>query len=484
MRKTKDTSRHTQRILLVDDEPKFLNGMARRLRLSGFDPLTAAGGREAVDLALNHRVGLAIVDLKMPDMDGLVTIAKLREIEPNLRTVLLTGHGDEKVRQASEAMDSAYFEKDEMGDFWKFIRQVQREGNVIVIRPPSDDTPAGAADGFQSFSSGKIEIHPKTENITGPRRDLQFGNPAPATAWDRRSRMIGETLMMQQLRLNIKRFAALDCPVIITGETGVGKEAAARAIHEASPRSGQHFTAINCGCFSNDLFVEELFEAVPLKTGIQKTRPRGTILLDQIEDLSPQMQLSMLKVIDRNKNHRRGDPDEPLYDVRIIAASHADLGRCVETGAFSKDLYFRLNVVELFIPPLRERREDIAPLCSFFLARFAREFGKNVSEISEEVMHLLSAYDFPGNVRELEHVIERAVIIADGKQIALRHLPERFQTVSTEAPEAFKTLAQMEKEYILRTLKASGGNKSKTAEILGISRAALWRKLKQFGTDS
>jgi transcriptional regulator with PAS, ATPase and Fis domain len=190
----------------------------------------------------------------------------------------------------------------------------------------------------------------------------------------------------------------------------------------------------------------------------------------------------MLKIIDsKNISLQDGVNDFP-FDVRILAASRYDLSKLVEEGKFRDELYYRLNVIELSIPPLRERRDDIPPLCSFFIHKYSKEFEKAAEFISEEVISTFMSYDFPGNVRELEHIIERAVILADGNTIELKHLPRRFHTAGSlplDAPRTFMTLAEMEKKHILEVLKATGGNKSQTSELLGISRAALWRKLKQ-----
>jgi len=484
----------TQKILLVDDEEKFLNSIAERLRLLGFDPLKASSGRQALELAKNTRIDLAIVDLKMPDMDGLVTITKLKEIYPDVRSVLLTGHGSEKVKQATEALKADYFEKGQMEAFWNFIKRSNRGGNTIVIRPPPATLAAARDDQEDFYNPGIIEIgsdHQSLTNMPAPYKiDRKNNDTSPAA----RPRMIGETPAMQELRKNIERLANLDCTVIIRGETGTGKELAARIIHNTSARKNSRFVAINCGCFSNDVLIEELKRhgnaAVPgaAETGgaISESESGGTILLDQIEDMSPKMQLSMLKIIDSKKvSLQDGVHDFPL-DVRILAASRYDLGKLVEEGRFRDDLYYRLNVLELFIPPLRERRDDIAPLCSYFIPKFAKEFKKTVEYVSEEVISIFMSYDFPGNVRELEHIIERAVILADGNTIELKHLPRRFHKADSTAPDAnkkFMTLAEMEKKYILEVLAATEGNKSKTTELLGISRAALWRKLKQFKED-
>ena len=464
------------KILLVDDEKKFLNSMAQRLKLLGFDPVKALSGREAIALAKNSRLDLAIVDLKMPDMDGLVTITKLKEIQPGLRSVLLTGYGNEKIRQATEALDAAYFAKDEMEGFWNFIRKLNMDGNVIVIRPP-------ALSG--SFDSGADN---REGGILEPSRtDERKDGPIGAEHY----RMIGETLAIQELRRNIERLAALDCTAIIRGETGTGKELTARIIHNLSHRKNNRFIAINCGCFSNDLLIEELFRPGNANFpggDLSKERPGqsesgGTILLDQIEAMSPKMQLAMLKIIDSNKaSQSRGRGDSP-FDVRILVASRYSLGQLVEEGKFREELYYRLNVLELFIPPLRERRDDIPPLCRYFLNKFVKEFNKAVEYVSDEVISLFMSYDFPGNVRELEHIVERAVILADGKTIESRHLPGRFGKAdypSVDTSKEIMSLAQMERRYIFKVLEANQGNKSKTAELLGISRSALWRKLKQF----
>jgi two-component system response regulator AtoC len=484
----------TLKILLVDDEEKFLNSIVKRMRLQGFDPLKASNGRQALELAKNNHIDLAIVDLKMPDMDGLVTITKLKEIQPDLRSVLLTGHGSEKVKQATEALQADYFEKDQMEKFWSFIKRSNRSGNTVVIRPALENLTAGGDDQQDLYNPGAIEIMSDHQSLThrpAPSTSARKNNNTPSAA---RLRMIGETPAMQELRRDIARVAALDCTVIIRGETGSGKELAARLIHNSSARQNSRFVAINCGCFSNDLLIEELIghgdvappgAASPNRI-ITGSESGGTILLDQIEDMSTKMQLAMLKILDGKKLSLQDSVYDFPFDVRILAASRCDLGQLVEAGKFRDELYYRLNVLELFIPPLRQRRDDIPPLCGYFIHQFAKEFEKAVEYISEDVISVFMSYDFPGNVRELEHIIERAVILADGNTIELKHLPGRFHQADSrplDATRTFMTLAEMEKKYILEVLAATGGNKSRATELLGISRAALWRKLKQFKED-
>jgi two-component system response regulator AtoC len=485
------------KILLVDDEQKFLNSIVERLKLLGFDPLTASSGPQALALAQKGPIDLAIVDYQMPGMDGLVTITKLKEIDPALKTVLLTGHGSEKVKQATEALNAAYVEKDRMQDFWEIIKKSSQRGNIILINPSAFDMPS--ADGGTYLVEGSAPPSDERRADSAPAEDTFASDATGKKSSTARTaeplRIIGETLPMQELRRNIERLAGLDCPVVIRGETGTGKELTARMIHNLSPRKQNRFTAVNCGCFSNDLLIEELFQhgdgifdgrAQPEGAGFGSD-VGGTLLLDQIEDLSPRMQLSMLKIIDSKKISLQDGIDDFPFDVRIMASSHFDLGKLVEEGKFKEELYYRLKILELFIPPLRERKDDIAPLCSYFIHKFVKEFNKKVEHISDEVITAFMSYDFPGNVRELEHIIERAVILADGNTIDVKHLPRRFRrdgSAAADVNKKFMTLAEMEKQYILEVLEATGGNKSRATELLGISRAALWRKLKKFKEES
>ena len=248
----------TLKILVVDDEEKFLKSIAERLKLLGFDPLKASNGHQALELAKNTRIDWAIVDLKMPDMDGLVTITKLKEIYPELRSVLLTGHGSEKVKQATEALKADYFEKDQMEAFWNFVKRSNRGGNTIVIRPPSATLAVGSDDQEGFYNPSTIEIMSDHQSLTNWPAPSVTGRKNKETSPAGRLRMIGETPAMQELRRNIERAAALDCTVIIRGETGTGKALAARIIHNSSARKNSRFVAINCGCFSNDLLIEEL----------------------------------------------------------------------------------------------------------------------------------------------------------------------------------------------------------------------------------
>ena len=482
-----------KQVLLVDDEEKLLESIAQRMKILGFTPHTATNGMAALEIARKQRMDLAIVDLQMPDMDGLVVITKLKEIDPQLRTILLTGHGNEKVRQATESLNTVYFEKEEMRDFWHFIRKLNADGQVVVIHPasapssgqstPVSIAPADLTGGARSSGTSADANH---RTIEAPDANRREGRNRP--------RIVGETPAMQELRKGIARAASLDCTVTLKGEPGTGKKYAAQAIHAGSRRAHKRLLIIDCANFRKEQLTGQLlgfagsnlYDAIRARSGIFGSDPVGTLLFDQVEKMPGTMQEQLLNTM--NMAEGRGtSPQVPRLDIRILAATETNLKVDVEAGTFRKDLYDRLLVFELTLPPLRSCRDDIHPLCRYFFDKYRQELGKLVDSIAPEVIETLQSYDFPGNISELEHIIERAVIIADGKTITRRHLPVRFsedrQAERSKEPGRFATLAELEKRYIVEVLEATKGNKSRTSEILGISRAALWRKLKHFNAE-
>ncbi len=444
-----------KKILLVDDEERLLNSMAQRLTLLGFEAIKAPSGTKAIEIASKTKVDLAIVDLKMPDMDGLTTITRLKQMSPDLKTVLLTGYGSEKTRQRTEMLGSEYFEKDSMGELWDLIRRLSSH---------SIDQPVSR--GFVDSIGRSFGDLPK---------------------------IIGETPGMQRLRKDIERLSGLDCNIMLKGEEGTGKELVARAIHKLSHRKDQRFLAFNCGCFSNDFNFTELLGSLEESRGYpgsqddgsREVRFIGTILLDHFETMPEQTQSDMIKLLDKTGSTRSQDSGE--RGIRFIVATHQDLKSKVEEKKFNRELYQRLNAIFISVPPLRERRDDISPLCSYFLTQLNKEFEKNIESISDEVSSVFMDYPFPGNVRELRHIIERAVILADTTTVELMHLPDRLRKKKSAYPstkaQAFTTIDEMERAHILRAIEITQGNRSKAAEILGISRAALWRKLKVFNSE-
>jgi DNA-binding NtrC family response regulator len=462
-----------KKILLVDDEERLLNSMAQRLALLGIEATKVSSGTDAIEIVKKTKFDLAIVDLKMPDMDGLMTITKLKEISPELKTVLLTGYGSETIHQKTDSLDAEYFEKDSMGDLWDLIKQfTTTQGNMVVVKPVSPDLNQEQSQYLNDRIKQDIDPH-----SFGQNHDLL-------------PRIIGETPEMQRLRKDVQRLSELDCTVLIQGETGTGKELFARTIHRRSHRRNQRFLAFNCGCFSNGFHFDELLgsleTATPgkiISTDASENRFVGTILLDHFEIMPIETQREMVKIIDKMAEIKSGDNESLARDIRFIVATHQDLKQRVDNDNFSLELYQKLNAIELTVPPLRERREDILPLCSYLLSQLNKEFQKNIEAISNSVFSRFMSYSFPGNIRELKHLIERAVIIADGTRIESAHLPERLTREEDHESISFEnqpllTLGEMERKHILKVLNITKGNKSKTAELLGISRAALWRKLK------
>ncbi len=481
-------------VLLVDDEEKLLQSIARRMRLLGIEPYMATSGMAAIDIVKQFSVDLAIVDLQMPGMDGLVTITKLKEIRPDLKTILLTGYGNEKVKQATESLNTLYFEKEEVRDFWRYINKMTADGQVVVVRPAASETIAREADPVD-HSSESAHVHSHLTAFESPRpSEVSAGTAKNPTVYNR-PRIIGETFAMQVLRKNIARAASLDCTITLRGETGTGKELAARVIHAGSLHRDQRFLAVNCANLGSEQFAGvllgyksgDLDEALRTHSGIFGTGTVGTLFFDHVEMMSVQMQTQLLNVLNRANTWPPDKPGDIQFEIRILVGTEKRLEDYVKAGQFNEDLYDHLKVYELTIPPLRERKDDIPPLCRYFFDKYRQELGKPVESISPEVMDIFNNYNFPGNVRELEHIVERAIVLADGQSIEREHLPLRFREdkrlKKQTSTHQLLTLAELEQRYILEVLEASKGNKSKTAEILGISRAALWRKLKQQKSD-
>jgi DNA-binding NtrC family response regulator len=481
-------------VLLVDDEKKFLDSISERIRLKGFEPFPAASGEEALEIARKTKIHAAVVDQKMPGMDGLTTIAKLKEMHPGLKTVLLTGYGNQKIKEAAEALDSAYFEKDEMRAFWDFIRQFGAKTGMIIINPPAGGKDTGDREKeWELGDSQKVAELEARERYDPPRSvprgpafthsnlsGLSFDSPL--------HKWIGETASILKVRKSIQKVASLDCPVLIQGETGTGKERVARTIHMLSQRKKGQFVTVNCGSFNEELLRKELFgqgkgaTGAPPKHGVFEAASGGTILLDEIGDTPVSVQAGLLRVLEEQTIIREGGTEKIPVEVRILAATERSLKRGPDNGTLREDLYSRLNAYTIGLPPLRERREDIPLLCSYFLDQYRKEFGKEIKGISDEILSLFLTYPFPGNIGELENAIERAVIVCEGDELKKEHLPQSLQEKKNpEGPKRkdFVSLAELNEQYILEVMQATRGNKSEAARILGITRASLWRKLKE-----
>jgi DNA-binding NtrC family response regulator len=328
------------------------------------------------------------------------------------------------------------------------------------------------------------------------RKTLRKENIALRTflGMDRKISIIAKSRGMRKILNLIEGLKDSDCNIFFTGETGVGKSLLARIIHFTSRRKNMPFLSINCATLTEELLASELFGhekgaftgAVKTKQGLVEIADTGTLFLDEIAEMPPNLQAKLLKVIEEGEFYRVGGTKPVKVDVRFIAATNQDVTRVIAEGRFREDLYYRLNVMEIFIPPLRERRDDIGPLSEYFLQKHLPKSNKKITGLTKEAMDILLHYSFPGNVRELENIIERAIILEKRPMITPESLPQTIKIfqIETIEPGKVKTLDEFSREYAERVIEMAGGNKSRAAELLGISRTSLWRILKEDEQES
>jgi DNA-binding NtrC family response regulator len=443
------------RILVADDERIARENLEHVLRKEGYEVVAAENGLSALRELEKGELDLVMTDLRMQPVDGMEVLRRAKELHPEIEVIVITGFAS--VNTAVEAMQKGAFH--------------------YVPKPYKIDE-------VRNLVHQALEKRLLRQEVTELRRQVKSQKAVPL--------LIGKSPKMESLAKTIEQIAPSDCNVLIFGETGTGKELVAKTIHHLSNRADKRFLAINCGAFSEELLANELFGhekeaftgARGIKKGLLEAVQGGTILLDEIGDMPPSMQVKLLRVLQERSLIRVGGTDEVPVDIRILAATNKDLKREVEHGAFRQDLYFRLNVITLEVPPLSERRDDIPLLCQYFLKKFSDAQGKKIEQISDEVMNILTCYEFPGNIRELENIMERAVTLVNGPVIKVSHLPQDIQQltfhVQCRRPQEFLTLEENEKEYIAWVLEQVSDNKTKAAEILGIDRVSLWRKLRRY----
>ena len=446
------------KILLADDEQIARENLAYILKKEGYEIVAVESGARALEELAKKEFDLVITDLRMPQVDGMQVLERTKELRPETEVLVVTGYAT--VNTAVEAMQK--------GAYHYLAKPYQNEEVRILVRKALE----------------KRDLQLRVQEL---QREVAAHQGFPE--------LIGKNAKMVALQEMIAQIAPTDCNVLILGETGTGKELVAKAIHHLSRRRRNRFMAINCGAFSEELLANELFGhekeaftgAGAMKKGLMEAASGGTFFLDEVGDMPLSMQAKLLRVIQEKTLIRVGGVNEISVDVRILAATNKDLIREVERGAFRQDLYYRLNVVSLMVPALVERRDDIPLLCLHFLKKFSERQHKRIDTISREVSEVLTEYEFPGNVRELENIIERAVTLSAGPSLEMSHLApdlqqRRFQVHRRQKRE-FLTLEDNEKEYIGWILEQTGGNKTRAAEILGIDRVSLWRKVKRYGME-
>jgi DNA-binding NtrC family response regulator len=442
-----------ERVLVVEDDPATRIGLAELVKTWGFTSDSAVDGEQALEKVTAFRPGIVVTDLVMPHLDGLGLLRRLREEDPDITVVILTAHG---------AVDSAV--------------QAIKEGAYDYLTKPVDPQR------LRILLEKVVERQETLKEVRALRRQLRehgsFG------------RMIGSSPGMRRIYRVIEQAAPTSASVLIWGESGTGKELVAQTIHQLSPRATFPFVAINCAAIPETLLESEIFGhekgaftgALERRQGCFELADRGTLFLDEIAEMTPATQVKLLRVLQERSFRRLGGRIEQKVDVRVLAATNMNPGDAVQKGKLRDDLFYRLNVFAMELPPLRERKDDIPLLVQAFLKEFNERNGKAVTGADPSVMRALECYPWPGNVREVRNVIERATILCEGRFIELRHLPANLMDCGESVQPALKlppgtTVEEAERRLIMMTLEHTRDNKTRAAEILGISLKTLHNKL-------
>jgi len=524
------------RALIVDDEANLRESLAEFLALDGYECVLAASGEEGLDLLARESIDAVLLDLRMPGIDGLETLARIRDSGPGVPVIMMSAHGD--IGDAVEAM---------------------KRGAADYLVKPFDPAELSVRLGKAIADSRLIRLARLGERLAAgyAERDTPLGGrgaaagiPADGSARIGQPGWLGDSPAMAAVADLVRRVAPASSTVLVTGESGTGKEVVAREIHRQSPRASGPFVPVNVGAIPESLLESELFGhekgsftgADARRAGLFELASGGTLFLDELGEMPAAMQVKLLRVLQERVVTRVGGSRPIPVDVRIVAATNRDLESRVREGSFREDLYFRVNVIRLRLPPLRERRADIPPLAGLFLARFARQNGKRIDGFTAEALHALSSYRFPGNVRELENVIERAVILCEGGEIGVADLfMESYGLSGTEgegkaegaragdgvrdgertrpgegngvspagnfeskvegAPSGLApspgrdaekppagagegagslSIREAERRAVVAALERNGGHRERTARDLGISRRTLLNKMREF----
>ncbi len=448
----------SERILIVDDEDGMRRLLSRVLTREGYETSTVANGAEALRLVASERFDLVVTDIKMPEMDGLELLAELKQYEPSLPIIVITAYGT--IENAVQALRSGAYD--------------------YIAKPFENDeiklTVAKAFERERLLAENRY-LHAELEG----RYDF--------------SGIVGGSPAMQQVYEMASSVAVSNANVLITGESGTGKELLARSIHYSSLRKEKPFVVLNCAALSEGVLESELFGhekgafsgALDTRKGRFERADQGTLFIDEVAEMSMAAQVKLLRVIQEHEFERVGGNKTISVDVRIVAATNKKLEDQVKQGKFREDLYYRLNVVNINVPPLRSRREDVEPLSRFFLDKYTAETGKKITDLSPRALSCLLAHDWPGNVRELQNAIERAVVLSKGTVLTPRDFPQGMQgddQICLQIPEKGGSLTDiledLERQLIIQTLQREDGSQTRAAETLGIKRTTLRYKMEKY----
>ncbi len=452
-------------ILIVDDEPLQRWAMKKQLTSWNYEVIEAADGQSGLEAFTSHMPDLVLLDLQLPDQTGVDVLKQIRTIDPHAVVIMVTAHGG--VQDAVAAFKSGVFD---------------------YLAKPLDFDALGVT---LRFGLEARHLRTEVERLRAADRE-----PADTT-------IVGDSPAIAECITMLHKLAASGASsVLLTGESGTGKDLIAKALHYESPRADRPFITVNCSAIPDTLMESELFghekgaftDARFLKKGVFEMADGGTLYLDEIGELKPSLQPKFLRVLETLSFRRVGGSRDITVDVRVVAATNRDLDVAVAEGDFRQDLLYRLRVIELPLPPLRERREDIPALVHHFLRQFALKFRKPALQLSHDAMDAMMRYDWPGNVRELKNAIERAVILGDGQELRATSLPSQLQRAPAAAPPAAAastdgftlpeggvSLERVEESFVRQAMEQAGGNQTRAAQLLDISRDALRYKLKKLG---
>jgi DNA-binding NtrC family response regulator len=450
------------KVLVVDDESGIIDSLRILLRNEGFEPITAHGGKEGIELLATAEPDIVLSDVRMPQFTGIEILAASRQQDPDVAVILMTAQAT--LQSAMQAVNQ--------GAFYYIQKPFSNDELVVILKRAAEHRRLRVEN-----KSLRQEIRRRDKVAPGARP------PGSSKAW------------LDVLNL-AEMVAPTESTVLLQGESGTGKEVIARYIHELSQRSEGPFVSINCGALPESLLESELFGhvkgsftgAVKDKTGMFNAAGQGTFFLDEIGETTPATQVKLLRVLQHREVIPVGATEAIPIDTRLLAATNRDLEEEIRRGAFRSDLFYRLNVIAVHLPPLRQRRDDIPLLAEHFLQRSATQRGEAARQLSPSALEALQEYSWPGNVRELENALERAVILTTSETIDVGALPERVTERKTEPliaerAAANPTLEAIEKAYILWVLQSESGNKSRAAEVLGIDPSTLYRKLSRYGLE-
>jgi DNA-binding NtrC family response regulator len=441
-------------VLIIDDETDLRNLLVKLLRLEGYKVQSVEDGKSGLALVQREDFSVVVTDVRLPDINGIELIHSIKKVNPLTEIIVLTAYGT--IEDGVRAIKEGAFD---------YLTKGDEDNKVVPVVQRAIE---------KTKMSYRIE---QLEKQIGKK--FNFEN------------IIGSSMVMRDAVDVAKKVSETDVPVLLTGETGTGKEVFAQSIHYASERRKNSFVAINCSAFAKDLLESEMFGYVAgaftgankNKKGLFEEAHNGTLFLDEIGELDPSLQAKFLRVLETNNFIKAGDTKPTQVDVRIIAASNRNLEEEVEKGNFRSDLYYRISVMKIEIPSLRRRKEDIREFAEYFVRFYSQKIGRNITEVSPLFYQKLQEYNFPGNIRELRNIIERAVILSDGKTLTESSLPKEIIFKAIPNSRVSQNLEDVEKNHILAVLEQSNGNKTKAAELLGIGLTTLYRKLQIYGLD-